>query len=196
MRFGHLHSEHMRSELLLLVKEFAYARREVTLNSGAKSNFYIDCKKVSMRPDGAAALGALFFDGMRQIESDTSTQFDACGGMVIGSIPLSMALTLHAFSHHRMLPSLCVRKEAKDHGTKELVEGAGVAKGAKLLLTEDVVTTGKATIQAAQALREAGFEVSNVIAIVDRQAGGEQNLAEAGLKLHTLFNLGDFGEGA
>lgn len=194
MRFSHLHSEHMRSELLELIKKHAYARREVTLNSGAKSNFYIDCKRVSMRPDGAAALGALFFDGMRQIESDVGTHFDACGGMVIGAIPLSMALSLHAFSEHRMLLSLCVRKEAKDHGTKELIEGPLVQKGARLLLTEDVVTTGRATIQAAQTLRDAGFEVSHVVAIVDRGAGGEQNLAAVGLTLHSLFNLTDFGE--
>ncbi len=194
MRISHLHSEHKRGELLGLIKQFAYACREVTLNSGAKSNFYIDCKRVSMRPEGAFALGALFFDGMRQIEAETRTLFDACGGMVIGAVPISMALTLHAFSEHRILPALCVRKEAKDHGTKELVEGPAMPKGTRLLLTEDVVTTGRATIQAAQTLREAGFEVSQVISIVDRQAGGEENLAAVGLKLHSMYNLSDFEE--
>jgi orotate phosphoribosyltransferase len=186
----------MRGELLSLIKQFAYARREVTLNSGAKSNFYIDCKRVSMRPDGASALGTLFFDSMRKIESDSNMIFDACGGMVIGAIPISMSLSLHAFSQSRILPTLCVRKEAKDHGTKELIEGPPLPKGTRLLLTEDVVTTGRATIQAAQTFRDAGFEVSQVITIVDRQAGGEENLSAMGLKLHSLFDLSDFGETA
>jgi orotate phosphoribosyltransferase len=193
MRLPQLYDEHVRSELLTLIKQFAYARKDVILNSGAKSNFYIDCKQVSMRPDGANALGRLFFDALKHVEEKCDLQFDACGGMAMGALPISMALTLHAFSNNRILPSLSIRKEAKDHGTKELVEGpARILPNARVLMVEDAVTTGRATLQAARTLREAGFVVEQVIAIVDREAGGEANLAEHGLQLHSLYNLSDF----
>lgn len=188
-----LKDEFVRRELLVLIKQFAYARREVTLNSGAKSNFYIDCKQISMRPEGAFALGRLFFEGLKQVETEQNIQFDACAGMAMGALPLSMALTLQAYTEHRVIPSLSVRKEAKDHGTKELIEGPRESlSGKRVFIVEDVVTTGRATIQAVKTLREAGFVVDNVIAIVDRQAGGETNLNENGLTLRTLYNLSDF----
>lgn len=194
MRLSQIQSEGVRRELLGLIKQFAFAFREVTLNSGAKSSFYVDCKQVSMRSDGAFALGRVFFDGLTHIEKTTGAHFDACGGMAMGALPLSMALTLTAFSQHRNLPSISVRKEAKDHGTKSLIEGPlDSLQNARILLVEDVVTTGKASIQAAKTLRDAGYVVEHVLAMIDREAGGEASLAEQGLALHTLFDLKDLG---
>jgi len=194
MRLSHLRSEGVHRELLVLIKQFAFAHREVTLNSGQKSNFYIDCKQVSMRPDGAFALGRLFFEGLLHIEDAEDVHFDVCGGMAMGALPLSIALTLAAFSRNRDLPTLSVRKEVKDHGTKSSIEGPvqSLSQG-QILLDEDVVTTGKATIQAAKTLREAGFVVEHGLAIVDREAGGQANLESESLQLFSLFDLSDLG---
>lgn len=193
MRVPRLINESMRGEFLCLLKNFAYSKKEVMLASGQKSNFYIDCKHVSFRPDGARALGCLFFEIMQSRENETGRFFDACAGMALGAVPISVALMMEAFSKSRLLPSLCVRKEQKDHGSKACVEGVSdLAQKSHVLLVEDVITTGQSTINAALALRSAGFEVSEVIAIVDRQAGGEKNLDSQGLHLQSLFNLSDF----
>ena len=195
MRIANLKNEHIRNELLILIKEFAYRRAQVTLSSGLKSDFYIDCKQVSFRPDGASALGHLFFEAMELIESEQSASFDACAGMALGSVPLSISLSLNAFAQSRDLPSLCVRKEKKEHGTSSKIEGfIGIKKDASILLLEDVITTGQSTIKAAETFREAGYRVKHVLAIVDRQAGGEDNLREHGLTTQTLFDISDFGD--
>lgn len=193
MRLPRLANENLRLELLAIIKRHAYSQREVTLASGQKSNFYIDCKQISFRGDGATALGRLFFEAMKLREQHGVVLFGACGGMALGAVPISLALTMQAFSEGRDLPSLTVRKEVKEHGTRSAVEGAaGIIAGSQILLVEDVVTSGQSTIKAAIALRDAGFAVDYVMAIVDRQAGGEENLKSHGLVMHSLFDLSDF----
>lgn len=195
VRIAHLAAENIRSELLCLLKRYAYEKREVTLASGLKSNFYVDCKQVSFRADGASALGQLFFEIMCLTEQQIERPFQACGGMALGAIPLSIALSLQAFSQKRNIDSLCVRKTPKEHGTRCSIEGSTHVKpGSSVLLVEDVITTGGSTINAAIALRDSGFLVEHVIAIVDREADGESNLKSHGLSLRTLFNLSDFNE--
>lgn len=193
MRIPLLKTESERRDLLGILKEFAYSQKEVTLASGQKSNFYIDCKQVSFRGDGACALGRLFYEIMKLREEQDNTLFNACGGMALGAVPISLALTIEAFANNRALPSLCVRKEQKEHGSRATVEGVShLPAQSRVLLVEDVITTGQSTINAAVALRNAGFVVDYVIAIVDREAGGEANLDKHGLRLTSLFDLSDF----
>lgn len=182
----------MRQELLTIIKKYAYRERDVVLASGQKSDFYIDCKQAALRGDGAFAIGALFYDAMNAHEAARHVHYAACAGMALGALPLSVALTLRAFSDGRHLPSLCVRKEVKTHGSAAQVEGReNVEAGARVVLVEDVVTTGGSTLKAAAALREAGYQVDHVIAIVDREAGGEANLRAEGLSLNALFHVSD-----
>ena len=193
MRVPEITGEGIRRELLAIIKMVAYIKKDVVLSSGQKSDFYIDCKQVSLRGDGAHAIGHLFFEVMKKREQDVGDTFDACGGMALGALPISMTLTQHAFSQGRALPSVCIRKQEKFHGTCATIEGRqNVAANAKIVVVEDVVTTGNATINAAIALREAGFVVDFAIAIVDRQGGGEDNLRKCGIELCSLFNLSDF----
>ena len=155
MRISSLNNENMRKELLCIVKNFAYSKRDVTLSSGQTSNFYIDCKQISFRGDGACALGQLFFEVMADCEKENGIEFAAYGGMALGAVPISIALTQEAFKRAKDLPSVCVRKDIKTHGTAASVEGfSQLEKGARVLLVEDVITTGNATLKAAQALRE------------------------------------------
>ena len=178
--------------MLALLVTHAYEEREVTLSSGQKSDFYIDCKKVMLRGEGHFLLGALFFELMTRIEAEFQVTFAACGGMSIGADPLCSALSLTAFQKGRELPALYVRKEAKSHGSHRRVEGTEAAKkGSPIFVLEDVVTTGGSTLRAVVALREAGYKAAHVAAIVDRDAGGVAALCAEDLTLHTLFMPGD-----
>ncbi|MBN4077499.1 orotate phosphoribosyltransferase [Sulfobacillus acidophilus] len=177
--------------LLSLLKTFAYEKREVTLASGQKSNFYINCKQASFMGESHYLIGELFYSLLSQVEKENS--FQACGGMALGAAPLLSALSLTCFLNKRELPAIIVRKDIKEHGTKATLEGEKpVAKNSKVLLLEDVITTGTSTIKAANALQKNGFIVDTVLALVDRKAGGQENLAKNGLKLYSLYNLEDF----
>ncbi|MFZ9889226.1 MAG: orotate phosphoribosyltransferase [Myxococcota bacterium] len=187
-----------RHRLLALLTEHAYADREVTLASGQKSRFYIDCKQVALRGEGHFLLGRLFLEAVQQIEASDGFRHDACGGMSIGADPLASALSLTAFLGGRELPAIYVRKEAKGHGTGAFLEGArAVATGGRVVLVEDVVTTGGSSLKAAARLRDHGYVVTHVLAIVDRLAGGAEAFRAEGLELLSLFTRADFpGAGA
>lgn len=182
-----------RQRLLTLLTEHAYEDREVTLASGQKSRFYIDCKQVALRGEGHFLLGRLFLEELQQVEASTGLRHDACGGMSIGADPLASALSLTAFLGGRELPAIYVRKEAKGHGTGAFLEGARAApRGARVVLVEDVVTTGGSSLKAAARLREYGYVVSHILAIVDRNAGGAEAFRAEGMELRSLFTRADF----
>jgi orotate phosphoribosyltransferase len=182
-----------RARLLELLTTLSYEDREVTLASGQKSRFYIDCKQVALTGEGHFLLGRLFLSLLEDIEAETGARHDACGGMSIGADPLSSALSLTAFLGGRELPAIYVRKEAKGHGTGAYLEGLKtVPPGARVVLVEDVVTTGGSSLKATERLRAHGFAVTHVLAIVDRQAGGREAFAKEGLELRSLFTRADF----
>ena len=185
-------AEHRARLLALLVRD-AYQEREVTLASGQKSRFYVDCKQVMLSGEGHFLLGRLYYALGCGIEAETGTPFVACGGMSVGADPLSSAVSLTAFLGGRELPAIYVRKEAKGHGTGAFLEGTGrIPPGGEVLLVEDVVTTGGSSIRAIERLRDGGFAVSHALAIVDRNVGGHKALADIGVKLHALFQRSDF----
>lgn len=182
-----------KDRLLELLTTLAYEDREVTLASGQKSRFYIDCKQVALTGEGHFLLGRLFLSVLDEIEAKDGVVHDACGGMSIGADPLSSGLSLTAFLGGRELPAVYVRKESKGHGTGAYLEGLkSVPANARVVLVEDVVTTGGSSLLAAERLRAHGFSVAHVIAIVDRQAGGREAFKKEGLELHALFTRGDF----
>ena len=181
-----------RSRLRALLKERSYAEREVTLASGQTSDFYVDVKKTALLAEGHFLLGRVFLAEMLDIERTHAVSFAAVGGMSIGADPLSSSLALTAFLGGRALDAIYVRKEKKAHGTMASLEGAThLAKGAEVIVVEDVVTTGGSTLRAVESLREGGFSVGHAITVVDRQAGGEAALKEAGIALRALFSPAD-----
>jgi orotate phosphoribosyltransferase len=181
-----------RKRLLHLIKTYSYQECDVTLASGKKSHFYVDCKQTACLGEGASIIGRLFYSHLVLLEKN-GISYDACGGMALGAVPLAIAVSMTAFLLGRELPSLVVRKEVKNHGTGVFVEGANsVSQNGRVLLLEDVVTTGWSTILAAQRLRDAGYKVDMVFALVNREAGVEKNFKDNGLFLCSLFDLTDF----
>jgi orotate phosphoribosyltransferase len=176
-----------RARLLELLRTRAFAEREVTLSSGLKSNFYIDCKQVSLHAEGASLIGELFHELIEQVAPDAI----AVGGLTLGADPLATATSIYSFHAGRPRDAFIVRKEPKGHGTNQWVESSGLQPGAKVVILEDVVTTGKATLQAIERARLAGLVVLHAVAIVDRLEGGREAVTKE-TTLSTLFTRRDF----
>lgn len=176
-----------RARLLELLRERSFQEREVVLSSGLRSNFYIDCKQVSLDAEGAALIGELFHQVIDHIAPDAV----AAGGLTLGADPLATATSLQSFVAGRPRAAFIVRKEPKGHGTNQWVESTKLAPGAKVVILEDVITTGASTLKAIERARLAGLTVVHALGLVDRLEGGrEAVVAEA--PLTTLFTRRDF----
>lgn len=176
-----------RARLLELLRTRAFQEREVTLSSGLKSNFYIDCKQVSLHAEGATLIGELF----HLVIDDVAPDAVAVGGLTLGADPLATATSVHSFLAGRPRDAFIVRKEPKGHGTNQWVESAGLAAGAKVVIVEDVVTTGASTLRAIERARLAGLTVLHAVGLVDRLEGGREAVV-AETPLTTLFTRRDF----
>ena len=161
------------------------------LASGATSTYYLDCKNVTLDGAGCKLVGELFCDLIR-FRIPAGVQPVAIGGLSIGADPI-IASTLVAFQRYGLnLAGCMIRKDEKDHGMKGRVVGP-VKPGMKVLVVEDVCTTGKSSLSAVQALRDFGCTVDIVACIIDREEGGHDTLTGAGLRLMSLFTIRDFG---
>lgn len=179
--------EYQPERLKQLIHELAVTRGDFTLASGAKASFYLDCRQLTLHPQGLVQVSA----GMVNLLAKDSLP-DAVGGMAIGADPITAGIIHHAGLAGLDLRGFIVRKEAKGHGTGRQVEGP-VQAGQKIVIVEDVVTSGGSSLKAIQAVRDFGLEVTQVLAIVDRQAGGKEAFQEAGVPFQSLFTLSDLG---
>ncbi|MGE5532193.1 MAG: orotate phosphoribosyltransferase [Bacteroidota bacterium] len=176
-----------RARLAELIKEHALRFGDFTLASGRKSTYFIDGKLVTLQSEGAYCLARCILDMIGH------TEVEAVGGMTIGADPIAGAVVALAGASGRDLLGFLVRKQQKDHGTRKQVEGP-IAEGAKVIMLEDVVTTGGSTLDAIEAMeREKDAEVLGVIAMVDRLQGAEENLAAKGYKLQSVFTIAELG---
>ncbi len=178
-----------RTRLLDLLRERSFARKKVVLASGRESDFFIDCKQTVLTAEGHALVGALLFEALGKLPSKVG----AVAGVELGGCPLASAVALVSFQRGAPLDAVYVRKDAKDHGSKRLLEGnSTLPAGASVAIVEDVVTTGGSTLKAAAKLRDAGYVVAGVAAVVDRLEGGREAIESEGLPLVTLFTRRDF----
>lgn len=171
-----------RQLLLERLAERAYRHGNFTLASGRSSNHYVNCKPVSLSGEGLALLGEQL---LAEVEADAV----AVAGLTLGADPLVSAVALQAALTGRPLDALIVRKEAKGHGTGAWLEGPLPPAGSTITVLEDVVTTGGSSLKAVTQLRQAGYRVNRVVAIVDRQEGGLEAMTTADLELRSLFQL-------
>jgi orotate phosphoribosyltransferase len=180
--------EAQRARLLALLKQLSYEEREVTLASGQKSNFYIDCKQTVLTAEGHFLVGSLF----GRILATRAPEVEAIGGVSVGADPLASAASTLSFVAGRPLPAFYVRKEAKGHGTAAFIEGTkSLRTGMSVAIVEDVVTTGGSALKAIGRAREYGLKVGIILGIVDREEGGREVL-EKEAPLVTLFRRRDF----
>lgn len=178
----HLH------RLLVLLRERAYRAGSFTLASGETSDFYIDCRRVTLTAEGHFLIGWLLNHLTRELFGSVR----GVGGMALGAAPLASATAMLSYLGGRPLDALYVRKQPKDHGTRSAVEGGSALEpGAEVVVVEDVITTGGSTLRAVEALRAAGFAPRGVLALVDREQGGGRAVS-AQLPLVSLYRRGDF----
>jgi orotate phosphoribosyltransferase len=172
--------------LVALIRDRSYREGDFTLASGKKSSFYIDLKATTLHPDGAYLIGRAVVARARS----EGLAIDAVGGLTLGADPMATAVSLAAREAGLQWPAFIVRKEPKGHGTSQYIEGTENLKpGARVLVLEDVVTTGGSSLKAIERLREAGFKPVAVMAVVDREQGGRAAFEAVGVKFLALTTL-------
>lgn len=179
--------------LLELLRERGFRRGDFVLSSGRRSDFFIDCKPVVLSAEGHALVGQALWRRIRDFAGPVS----AVAGVELGGCPLASATALASWSERSPIDAVYIRKTGKDHGTRKVLEGADhLQANDRIVVVEDTVTTGGSTLRAVKALRDAGFEVAAVIAVVDRLEGGAEAIREAGVPFTALYDRDDFMEDA
>lgn len=172
--------------LISLIREKALRFGEFTLASGKKASYYLDGKQVTLDATGARLVG----EGILELlQPDLPA---AVGGMSIGADPITAAVVTMAGVRGLPLVGFMVRKEAKGHGTQRFIEGP-VRRGDRVVIVEDVVTTGGSSLTAIERAEEFGLIVTKVIAIIDRMEGGAGAFAQRGYSFSSLLTIADFG---
>ena len=172
----------LRQILLDLIVKYAYVEGDFTLSSGAKSFYYINCKQVTLRAEGALALGRLLL----QLLPDRTS---AVAGLTLGADPMVSAVSVVSAYEARPLPALIIRKKPKGHGTQAYIEGPSLAPESNIVVLEDVVTTGGSALTAVERLQDAGYRVTQILSLVDREQGGTQLYQSKGIKFQALFSI-------
>ncbi len=175
-----------KEELKSLIKEKSLEFGDFTLASGKKASYYLDCRKLTLSAKGANQVAAGILD---LLEGDMP---DAVGGMAIGADPITASIITLAGQRDLPLAGFIVRKETKEHGKGQDVEGP-VVPGQRVVIVEDVVTTGGSSVKAIEKVEAFGLTVVGVIAIIDRLEGGAEAFTSRGYKFQSLLTIEDFG---
>nr|MBP7323479.1 orotate phosphoribosyltransferase [Deltaproteobacteria bacterium] len=178
----------MSDKLLRLIYDQGFRFSEEAtfkLASGKMSNFYIDCRVVNSLAAGKYFVSQMVYDKIASLD------IKAIGGPALGAIPIADAVSYLSFLVGKDVSSFWIRKEPKGHGLKKWIDG-NVASGDRVVIVDDVITTGQSTIDALQRAREAGLEVVKVVVMVDRQEdNGRQNIEKEGVEVEALYTIND-----
>ncbi len=175
-----------REALAQLIREKALKFGSFSLASGKQASYYLDCRQVTLDSTGARLIG----EGMLDLIGNPLPEL--VGGMAIGADPITAAILTTAGVRGLPLRGVMVRKEPKAHGRGQQVEGPYLA-GERLVIVEDVVTTGGSSLLAIEHCEQVGLKVERVLAIIDREEGGQEAFAAKGYELTSLFKVSDFG---
>jgi orotate phosphoribosyltransferase len=160
----------------------AFLTGEFTLTSGRKSNYYIDGKRITLSPEGAYLVGKAIFDEL------VKTGVDAVGGVATGAYPMVTAVALVSHMEGKPIPAFIVREVAKEHGTMRQIEGH-LKEGSRVVIVDDVLTTGGSVLKAIEAVEAAKCKVVKVIVLVDRREGGSDRLKKEGYDFTALLSV-------
>lgn len=183
-------TQNVRGRLIAIIKQRSFSTgTEMKLASGRSSNFYFNMKPTMLDPEGAWLIAELILDAL-----DGMT-VDYVGGLEMGAVPIATSVATKSFARERPLRAFFIRKGAKEHGTRKLIEGLAEGEslaGKRVVILEDVTTTGGSSLKAAEVVREAGGEVVCVLTIVDREEGASENFHSVGLPFLPLLRTADF----
>ena len=184
-----------RSRLAQVIRDRSILHGDFTLASGLKSKVYFDCKRTTLHPEGLHLIGTMLLELIDRLEANDRAPVDAIGGPTIGADPVVGHVAGRSWERAQAgvghpVSAFLVRKESKEHGTQRLIEN-DIAEGSRVVVFEDVVTTAKSTLEAIARVEAAGLEVAAVVALVDREQGGEQALKR--FRFLPLFRKTEFG---
>lgn len=165
---------------LIIDKAFKYSEEPVfKLVSGRMSNYYFNCKTITLHPEGMHLVGSIIYD---MIHASCPA---GIGGLTLGADPIANAVAYTSYLKGSPIEAFVIRKTAKAHGTMQWIEG-NVRAGDRVIIVDDVITTGKSTIEAIGRAREANLDIVKVIAMIDRQEGGRENIEALGLAVEAV----------
>jgi orotate phosphoribosyltransferase len=204
-----------RARLLELLRTLSFERRKVVLASGKESDFYVDCKRTTLTAEGHVLVGRLLLDKVRRVQPPVR----GVGGLTLGADPIASAIALTSFLEYEQrraqgqpdeaaperaggpggqfppgtIDAFVVRKEPKGHGTGQWIEGRKtIPDGSRVVVIEDVVTTGGSALKAIERCRAEGLVPAACVALVDRMEGGREAIEAQGVPLDALFTRKDF----
>ena len=178
----------LEAELRAILVEKSVCHGNFTLASGARSDFYVDAKLTTSDPRAALLVGRVGWRLVKETATARNVHVDSIGGLTMGAdwMALSIGIAAHLEDLQAALRVFSVRKSAKEHGRLKRIEG-NFSPGDSVVVVDDVITTGGSTIQAIDAIEEAGGRIAFVIALVDRQEGGRENIEKRGHKVVPIF---------
>ncbi|RKY30848.1 MAG: orotate phosphoribosyltransferase [Candidatus Omnitrophota bacterium] len=182
-----LNLKKLKAELRNLLQKKALKKGRFVLSSGKISNYYLDGRLITLSGQGAYLAASII------LELTKNANLDAIGGPTLGADPIVGAIAALSFIRRRPIQTFIVRKEPKKHGRQRQIEGPRLKRSSRVILVDDVATTGKALVEAKKALAKMGIKVKRAIVIVDRQEGAVRNLARAGIKLEPIFKIKEQG---
>lgn len=182
------HASPLIAELIALVHSKSLKRGTFRLASGRQASFYLDAKQVVLDAHGSMLIGQAILQRLQSL----GQMPDAVGGLSIGADPVTSAVVTMAGVQGIAMKGFLVRKEPKEHGTKRFIEGP-VEPGHRVVIVEDVITTGGSSLVAIDRALEFGLIVERVITVIDRLAGGREILAARGIPLESLVTIRDLG---
>ena len=163
----------VKDELKAIIREMSYEEREVTLASGRKSNFYFDGKQTTLHARGGLLVGQAFWEVVKQFEGP----IHGVGGLTLGADPIATATSIAAQLDGSQVHAFIIRKEPKGHGTGQWLEGRkNLPPGSRVVIVEDVTTTGGSSMKAVERAQEEGLEVLGIVTLVDREEGARDAL--------------------
>ncbi len=169
----------------LLISE-AFFKEKVILSSGKESNYYFDVRRVTLSSQGVYLCARIILDFLKE------ESYDAIGGPTLGADPIVGAIGVLSYQANKPIRTFIVRKSPKVHGKQQQIEGPLLERGTRVILIDDVATTGKALVEAIEVLSHSGIQVSKAVCIIDRNEGAREELAHRNCQLVSIFKAQEF----
>ena len=176
----------LEKTLFHLIKKEAFFKKKIILSSGKESNYYIDIRKIALTSQGAFLIANLLWEKIKPFKITT------IGGPTLGADPILAALAYHAFVEGYKINTFIIRKETKQHGRKQFLEGPVPKKNSKVILIDDVATTGASVIKSLDKIEPYSLKPKACFVVIDREEGAQNNLDKFKLPLFSLFKLSQF----